>query len=230
MKSTRQIGIPEPGPAHDDVTTEQCIDATWSIPIARRQCPPVSTDDESAAYEQRSQEFRFGFKVLTGMVPPPQGLSDEEDTKWRLERCHSYFDLMCRHVDRKRPFKCVGNVGYLGFGAAEMLPGDEICVFQGGKVPFVLCRQEEGVFKLVGEPYVDGIMHGEVLADNSIFETINLIQPAPFTTSTTTASPYSVAHTSNLHFIINCQRNLVLTQLTHPWPLSFVVFKDKKEA
>jgi hypothetical protein len=56
--------------------------------------------------------------------------------------------------------------GYLGLGPALLQAGDLVCVLAGGAIPFVL-RQDlrsspsKRRFKLVGEAYVHGIMHGE---------------------------------------------------------------------
>jgi hypothetical protein len=45
--------------------------------------------------------------------------------------------------------------------------GDEVCVFSGGAVPFVLRKNHgkegEVVYQLVGEGYIHGIMYGEAL-------------------------------------------------------------------
>ena len=40
--------------------------------------------------------------------------------------------------------------------------GDSVFVLSGGKVPFILRGRDTGEYRLVGEAYVDGIMHGEV--------------------------------------------------------------------
>ncbi|KAH7310863.1 heterokaryon incompatibility protein-domain-containing protein, partial [Stachybotrys elegans] len=40
--------------------------------------------------------------------------------------------------------------------------GDIICIFDGGRVPFVLRPRGNGHFSLIGECYVDGMMRGEV--------------------------------------------------------------------
>jgi hypothetical protein len=43
--------------------------------------------------------------------------------------------------------------------------GDIICVLAGGRVPYVLRPCDDGFYRLVGECYVDGAMHGEALKD-----------------------------------------------------------------
>lgn len=48
-------------------------------------------------------------------------------------------------------------------GLAPMLAqkGDHICILRGAKVPFILrTTAQEGRFRVVGEAYIDGFMHG----------------------------------------------------------------------
>ncbi|KAF7540097.1 hypothetical protein G7054_g1645 [Neopestalotiopsis clavispora] len=56
--------------------------------------------------------------------------------------------------------------GHIGLGSQNMQVGDIVCVLFGGCVPYVLRSSDTpGYFKFIGESYVDGIMHGEVVAD-----------------------------------------------------------------
>ncbi|CAO2651423.1 Nn.00g039930.m01.CDS01 [Neocucurbitaria sp. VM-36] len=62
--------------------------------------------------------------------------------------------------------------GYIGIGPPHTLPGDQIWVFYGGQVPFVMRKTEKeyhGVanhaLTLVGDTYVHGIMDGEAVRD-----------------------------------------------------------------
>ena len=43
-----------------------------------------------------------------------------------------------------------------------MRPGDIICIFSGGRVPFIV-RAEGSEFRLVGEAYVHGLMEGQAV-------------------------------------------------------------------
>ncbi|KAI1866277.1 uncharacterized protein JN550_007665 [Neoarthrinium moseri] len=76
---------------------------------------------------------------------------------------------------RNRKFFVTQN-GYLGLGPDPILPGDDVYVISGSKVPFVLHRVDNSeadsrendsssypVFKLIGDSYVHGIMDGEAL-------------------------------------------------------------------
>ena len=60
----------------------------------------------------------------------------------------------------RRFFTTLG--GYMGIGPPGMREGDLVCVFLGGKVPWVV-RQDGHAYTLVGECYVHGIMNGELM-------------------------------------------------------------------
>jgi hypothetical protein len=53
--------------------------------------------------------------------------------------------------------------GHVGVVPNLVKVGDVVAVFKGGLVPFILWESESWsrVFRLVGECYVHGIMHGE---------------------------------------------------------------------
>jgi hypothetical protein len=73
--------------------------------------------------------------------------------KFLQEKCHgrSFF------VTRK---------GYMGLGPAEMQAEQVVVVMLGGRVPFVLRRQENHRYQLVGECYTHGFMKGEAVQDD----------------------------------------------------------------
>ena len=58
----------------------------------------------------------------------------------------------------------VTDLGFIGFGPAASTIGDEICFLFGGKVPFVI-RREDNRSRFVGECFVLGIMDGEAIHD-----------------------------------------------------------------
>lgn len=57
--------------------------------------------------------------------------------------------------------------GYIGLGPKSVQTGDNVFVFPGGIVPFVLRSSKTSIYRFVGEAYVHGIMNGEVLKDAS---------------------------------------------------------------
>ncbi|KAI1868094.1 uncharacterized protein JN550_006582 [Neoarthrinium moseri] len=56
--------------------------------------------------------------------------------------------------------------GQIGLGPPSLNTGDEVWIFDAGKVPFVLRKNgNDGTYKLIGETYVHGIMHGQAMTD-----------------------------------------------------------------
>jgi len=51
-------------------------------------------------------------------------------------------------------------VGFIGLVPRLAIPGDRICVFEGGKVPLIL-RPNGVLWELIGDSYIHGIMMGE---------------------------------------------------------------------
>ncbi|KAL1600761.1 hypothetical protein SLS60_007149 [Paraconiothyrium brasiliense] len=49
------------------------------------------------------------------------------------------------------------------FDGIQAQRGDRICILQGGRVPYLLRRITDGTYVLVGECWVQGLMHGEAL-------------------------------------------------------------------
>lgn len=54
---------------------------------------------------------------------------------------------------------------YLGLGPASMVDGDEVWVIPSAGAAFVLRPVDRGIFRLVGEAYVHGVMDGEVVGE-----------------------------------------------------------------
>ena len=53
--------------------------------------------------------------------------------------------------------------GRLARVPSNALRTDLICVLHGSEVPYVVRLQEDGIYVVIGECYVHGIMHGEAL-------------------------------------------------------------------
>lgn len=72
-------------------------------------------------------------------------------------RCADAVGIVC-------PYRrlCVTSEGYFGLGPEAMRPGDSVCVFYGGGVPFVV-RAKGKEWLLVGEVYMHGLMSGEAV-------------------------------------------------------------------
>ena len=61
--------------------------------------------------------------------------------------------------------------GYLVCTPIETRVGDSVAIFEGGKVPFVVHRDEEsGTNRLRGDCYVSGMMKGELWSEENCYE------------------------------------------------------------
>ncbi|KAF5675871.1 het-domain-containing protein [Fusarium circinatum] len=58
--------------------------------------------------------------------------------------------------------------GRLGWGLPSTQAGDEVWILEGCRIPCLLRPSGDGRYKLVGEAYVHGIMHGEALEEPGV--------------------------------------------------------------
>ena len=79
----------------------------------------------------------------------------------------SYYIMMGQQVER-RPFVTVK--GFVGLAPKHVEEGDVIIIFPGAKFPYVLRRCNDGIYVLVGEAFVYGLMYGELVIDDNKME------------------------------------------------------------
>jgi hypothetical protein len=60
-------------------------------------------------------------------------------------------------------------------GPMYMRAGDVIAIFNGASVPFIIRPVGENKYKVMGECYCDGIMHGEFVEGGGQVQKINLV-------------------------------------------------------
>jgi hypothetical protein len=137
----------------------------FQIPIAHRKIEAISPSDR-VLYDAKSAQMHEAYDLISRFG----GNQAEEENLWRAQNCHDYVTYMCRMADVKVPFACYGDAEYLGMGPKEMEPGDRLVMLFGANVPFVLRPFQSGRYKLVGEAYVSGLMHGEVFSTNVVAE------------------------------------------------------------
>ncbi|KAF2829613.1 HET-domain-containing protein [Ophiobolus disseminans] len=67
--------------------------------------------------------------------------------------------------------------GRVGLGPTSVAVGDEVCIIKCARVPFLLSRhgEERGEYRLRGEAYVHGLMHGEYLKVNKKFDWVTIV-------------------------------------------------------
>lgn len=70
--------------------------------------------------------------------------------------------------------------GYIGIGPPDTSARDQVWVFKGGNVPFVMRgagveRKEQPQLILVGDAYVHGIMDGEAMESQSQMQCVHIL-------------------------------------------------------
>ncbi|KAB8207040.1 heterokaryon incompatibility protein-domain-containing protein [Aspergillus parasiticus] len=72
---------------------------------------------------------------------------------------------------------CCTVMGKLGIVPAKTRVGDKIAVFRSGRVPFILREKEmlRDHYEVIGECYIDGMMHGEYIEQSAQYQDINLV-------------------------------------------------------
>jgi hypothetical protein len=95
----------------------------------------------------RLKRFRQSLMVEIENQPAmtPQGLADQKLGQYALSRRFS--------ITKK---------GHFGLAPKAAKKGDKVVVLLGADVPFIMRKVDE-TFQVVGEAYIDGIMHGEAV-------------------------------------------------------------------
>jgi len=122
-----------------------------------------------ARTRNRMAKSTIGAAWITKYVPacaPEDGLalSRKVDADTWSRAADGVDDWLFDHSHETRIFTTDLPVALLGSGLDGTHVGDIVCVLYGSDVPFIL-RQvgNKGEYKLIGECYVAGIMHGEAL-------------------------------------------------------------------
>lgn len=80
---------------------------------------------------------------------------------------HATIEASLDRWSSRRRFSVTSN-GRLACVPQGSRKGDAICILFGGEVPYVLRPTGDGFYTIVGECYVDDIMHGESLSHDTI--------------------------------------------------------------
>ncbi|KAF2017677.1 HET-domain-containing protein [Aaosphaeria arxii CBS 175.79] len=134
----------------------------------------------------RNEEFQPHFSPLSESIYPEWGslfALEPDSTKYSLK---SYKDRLMTVIEntfngtyspvelsqlqhdfdqgggkQRRLFSTQSN--FLGTGPRSLKVGDEVWILNGGPVPYILRPQSNGNYRLIGEAFVYGVMHGEAL-------------------------------------------------------------------
>jgi hypothetical protein len=99
-------------------------------------------------------------------LPPAGGMITMHELK-AMSRCGNgnlFLDAVATACVGRHLFYTVS--GMRGVGPLDTQPGDKVCIIYGTPVPFIIrrCEEKQG-YTLVGECYIDDIMHGEAIND-----------------------------------------------------------------
>ncbi|KAL2065433.1 hypothetical protein VTL71DRAFT_3103 [Oculimacula yallundae] len=128
------------------------------------------TGDAHPVPSEYGNYFRkyWGFLEAMGKslptLPPCRGQeADELDSTSFDSIAHDLVESSLITWASRRRF-CTTTSGRLAFMPPIAREGDLICILYGGEVPYLLRRRADGTYMVVGECYVNGIMHGEALS------------------------------------------------------------------
>ncbi|KAM3087036.1 Ubiquitin-like protein [Clarireedia jacksonii] len=155
------------------------INTKWKVPIAAAlhltYASSTDTDIESSynALQKMLTQANHGKEIMKEYF---RNLSSESMTPSPFEnegtnlcaKSKNYTSLLggavagWRFITTQR--------GLCGIASNLVRAGDRVCVFSGGSVPFIVRVSDtrDGMFRLVGESYVDGIMYGEALGFSDV--------------------------------------------------------------
>ncbi|KAI1768878.1 HET-domain-containing protein [Hypoxylon sp. FL1150] len=139
---------------------------------------PYPTGENVEDVKLRTTVFDFfGTENSTEWVPGYKSLHAFSDTYNEVRnfdsRKYQYLGILFDYTRRR--VLCTTSRGYLGWVPDITVEGDLIVIFPGARVPFVVFPVGSGVYRLVGECYIHGIMYGEALEGAPPEEEITLI-------------------------------------------------------
>ncbi|KAK0268106.1 hypothetical protein LTR91_016717 [Friedmanniomyces endolithicus] len=122
----------------------------------------VSDKRRSSGYDVAPVSYEAGFRALLSSAKGGEHtLPSDEDEDPALP-VSEYRQALQEHLPR-RTFFTTQN-GLVGVGMPDVRAGDQVTIWFGGPVPFVVRACEDGrTYKLVGAAYVAGIMEGQMV-------------------------------------------------------------------
>ncbi|KAH4169655.1 hypothetical protein HBI70_136960 [Parastagonospora nodorum] len=151
------------------------IDYIINLQIRHRLMPWSSRDSFQPHHTPLSDSIYPEWQTLLGLEPPnsPYCLAQYKGRLTSMVESMfngSYSPIglaqLQHELDQsggkmRRVFRTRG--GYLGTGPRSLRKGDEVWILHRAGLPFVLRPQLNGRYRLVGEAFVYGVMHGEAL-------------------------------------------------------------------
>ena len=124
----------------------------------------LSDSDPSLVLPKSTEVLQRAFAIRAGFQEVLRIRPSRQQTFSLLPRGQAdRFDQTSSQTMVNRSLYRTSN-GYLGLGPASAQKGDEIWLINGALVPFIMRRQvNQEALMLVGESYLHGFMHGEML-------------------------------------------------------------------
>ena len=159
----------------------------WRVPIAGALHPRVAisgiVDIHESYKAMRKILKKVEYKAITpskklllredDIVSKADASTDGEEMSVR-EKSLNYLSVLEDGIQGWR--FVTTKSGRCGIVSANVEMGDLVTVFAGGDVPFIVRpgTEREGAFRLIGQCYVDGVMDGEAVDDESIWGVLPL--------------------------------------------------------
>jgi hypothetical protein len=123
----------------------------WWLPIRHRD--PQKQPSEGSSYPRLHQSLQDSYLALEKVA---NGSTDGD-----VLRQTQLYRRMTRQCVEDQTFFITSNPTHVGMGSSALEDGDEIVIFLGGEMPFAIRPTGKNTYRLLGEVYVLGIMHGE---------------------------------------------------------------------
>jgi hypothetical protein len=160
----------EDGPASDALRSTELTYDSWD----KRNVESKTKDRGKLARQMRDSLYELWKSNSGDIFPSPVYVreitevlnpfkSDSPGRKEVQDRIDRFNVALGMKLDSRRLFTTTE--GHLGIGPQSLAEGDGIWVLSGADVPFVLRKLDQGVFRLVGEGFLFGAMHGEAMRD-----------------------------------------------------------------
>lgn len=163
------------------------IEYILNLQIRHRLMPWSSSDEFQPHHSPLTESIYPEWRTLLSLEPPGSAYSLDVYKKRLTKVVEDMFNgtyspiglaQLQHELDqsggkKRRLFRTHG--GYLGTGPRSLQQGDEIWILHRGGLPFVLRPQSKfGSYRLVGEAFVYGVMHGEAMGSGLRLQNITL--------------------------------------------------------
>ncbi|KAF2826797.1 hypothetical protein CC86DRAFT_466604 [Ophiobolus disseminans] len=151
-------------------TPEQKKEAEWRIPVGDTEVTEQNVEMHRASATSNMKVGYAAARLMGGGT----GIVTEEHVQ-QIRRDMIPFGSFCRQLQRmydSQPF--ISEDNHVGAGPLEAQSGDAIVIFMRARVPYIIRKEGETRWMLVGESHVYGIMDGEFMMTDPVAEDITL--------------------------------------------------------